>query len=111
MKYFHRKEFACHCGCGKDAVDYKLAELVDAIREHFGVPVHVTSGNRCPNYNAAVGGSRDSQHLRSKAADIQVKGVKPQDVADFAETLLKEGGIGKYESFTHVDVRKNKARW
>ena len=111
MKYFTRAELACHCMCGKDTVDYKLAELLDAIREHFGVPVVVTSGNRCPNYNAQVGGGRNSQHLRGKAADIKVEGVKPQDVADFAETLLTEGGIGRYNSFTHVDVRDHKARW
>ena len=111
MKYFTRKEFACHCECGKDTVDYALAELVDAIREHFGVPITVTSGNRCPNYNAAVGGRRNSKHLVGKAADIQVKGVKPADVADFAETLLDEGGIGRYDTFTHVDVRNKRARW
>lgn len=111
MKYFTRQEFECHCQCGKDTVDYRLAELLDAIREHFGVPVKVTSGNRCSEYNAYIGGAANSQHLKGKAADIKIKGVKPQDVADYAETLLKEGGIGRYNSFTHVDVRSKKARW
>ena len=111
MKHFTRQEFACHCQCGRDTVDYKLAEVLDAIREHFGVPVKVTSGTRCSEYNSYIGGTLTSQHLFGKAADIQVEGVKPAVVADFAETLLDEGGLGRYNSFTHVDVRKHKARW
>ena len=111
MKHFWREELACNCMCGQDTIDYELADLLDSIREYFGVPVTVTSGNRCPSYNAEIGGGLHSQHLLGKAADIKVKGVKPQDVADFAETLLDEGGIGRYNSFTHVDVRNRKARW
>jgi uncharacterized protein YcbK (DUF882 family) len=71
----------------------------------------VTSGNRCKEYNASIGGGLNSQHLYGKAADIKVEGVNPQEVADFAEELLDEGGIGRYNSFTHVDVRNRKARW
>ncbi len=111
MKYFSRWEFECHCQCGKDTVDYELADLLDTIRGHFGVPVKVISGHRCSQYNAYIGGAANSQHLVGKAADIKVQGVEPTVVADFAETLLKEGGIGRYNSFTHVDVRSKKARW
>ena len=32
-------------------------------------------------------------------------------VADYAETLLTEGGIGIYNTFTHIDVRSVKSRW
>ncbi len=111
MKYFTRDELACNCQCGQDTVDYELGEVLDAIREYFNAKVVVTSGNRCKAYNTQIGGGVNSQHLYSKAADIKVSGVKPQDVADFAEELLTEGGIGRYNSFTHVDVRNRKARW
>ena len=50
--------------------------------------------------------------LLFNAADIKVAGVAPADVADYAETLLPgTGGIGRYSTFTHIDVRPDKARW
>ena len=46
-----------------------------------------------------------------KAADIKISGVTPKKVAVYAETLLPEGGIGIYNTFTHIDVRSVKSRW
>jgi uncharacterized protein YcbK (DUF882 family) len=49
------------------------------------------------------------------AADIVIVGVKPWDIAAFAELLLPtSGGIGLYDyagGFVHVDVREKRARW
>jgi uncharacterized protein YcbK (DUF882 family) len=46
------------------------------------------------------------------AADIVVKGVTPREVAAYANTLMPyTGGIGIYNTFTHVDVRTAKSRW
>lgn len=110
--HFWRKEFACKCGCGLDTVDYELLLVLEEIRAQFGRKVYVTSGCRCEKYNKEIKGYPRSKHLVCKAADIVVDGVDPVDVADFAETLLvRRGGIGRYESFTHVDVRDNMARW
>ena len=43
------------------------------------------------------------------AADIVVKGEKPEDVAAVARKFLgdNKGGVGIYSTFTHVDVREN----
>jgi hypothetical protein len=117
IKYFERREFKCKCGkCGGFPVEpsEKLVKLLDAIRGHFNAPVTITSGVRCKTHNSspAVGGATNSQHLKGTAADIKVKGVAPEKVADYAETLLPgTGGIGRYGTFTHVDVRSNKSRW
>jgi peptidoglycan hydrolase-like protein with peptidoglycan-binding domain len=115
IKYFKRREFACKCGrCGGFPVepDPELLNVLVKIREHFGKPVHVNSGIRCATHNTNVGGATQSQHLRGTAADITVEGVEPHRVATYAETLLpKTGGIGRYNTFTHVDVRKNRSRW
>ena len=35
----------------------------------------------------------------------------PKEVVAYAETLLGEGGIGIYNTFTHIDVRSTKSRW
>ena len=69
------------------------------------------SDYRTPNHNKAVGGTFFPQHSYGKAADIKVQGIAPKEVATYAETLLGEGGIGIYNTFTHIDVRSTKSRW
>ena len=72
----------------------------------------VHSGHRCPPYNAYVGGASASQHMKATAGDFTVEGVSPNTVQEY---LLKRyadtKGIGRYNTFTHIDVRKGKARW
>lgn len=116
IKYFKRSEFACKCGkyCNGFPVEpnEKLVETLETIREHFGVPVTVSSGIRCKTHNTNVGGASKSQHMEGTAADIVVKGVPVSEVVKYAETLMpKTGGIGTYKTFTHIDVRSVKARW
>lgn len=43
--------------------------VLEPWRERVG-PLRVTSGYRSPDVNAAVGGSKTSQHLRGEAADV-----------------------------------------
>ena len=53
-----------------------LAEKVfQPIREHFGVPIHISSGYRSKALNTAVGGSLSSQHCSGKAIDIDMDGT------------------------------------
>ena len=109
---FKVREFACTDGSDPIFVDSELVNVLQKIRAHFGKAVTITSAYRTPGRNKAVGGETYSQHLYGRAADIKVKGVSPQKVAAYAETLLKNtGGIGVYNSFTHIDVRNVKARW
>ena len=109
---FKVREFACSDGSDPIFIDSNLVNVLQKIRTHFGKSVTITSAYRTPGRNKAVGGQTYSQHLYGKAADIKVKGVAPKTVAAYANTLLpKSGGIGTYNSFVHVDVRKTKARW
>ena len=111
MGNFSRSEFACRCGCGFDTVDYALLAALEGLRSHFNAPVYITSGCRCKSHNRAVGGSRGSWHLLGRAADVQVKGVAPEDVAAYCDTLAL-GGLGRYDTFTHIDTRSGRmARW
>ncbi len=111
---FTREEFACnHCGTLPNDPPRELLEILETTRAHFdNVPVIVISGYRCPVHNANVGGSKKSKHMDCIAADIAVKGVHPHNVYNYLVTLLKgKGGLGKYSTFTHVDVRSTPARW
>ncbi len=112
--HFSRVEFACHCGCGKMIVDLRLIEALEALRERIGRPIIVISGCRCAVHNRRKGGVPNSQHLRGRAADLRIAGLSPEEIARHAETIqaIREGGIGLYDTFVHLDVRRNgPARW
>ena len=47
-----------------------IEKCLDPIREVFGDPIMVASGYRCPELNAACGGSPTSEHKTGFAADI-----------------------------------------
>ena len=100
-------------------MDSELVQVLQAIRDHFGAPVVITSGYRTAAHNRAVGGAVYSQHQYGRAADIRVSGVPVEQLAAYAETLLPgTGGIGRYPpragravGWVHVDTRPAKSRW
>lgn len=119
---FKVREFRCRDGSDAIMIDQTLVVLLQAIREHFGKAVTITSGYRTAAHNAAVGGSKSSQHLLGRAADFYVEDVDVATVAAYAETLLPgRGGIGRYPKdakhstrktgWVHIDTRANKSRW
>ncbi len=120
---FNKREFECKCGCKMPSEVFKnvelLAEELQAIRDRFNAPIKINSAYRCISHNRAVGGSKSSQHILGKACDITIAGFSPDEVADGIEVMLSDeslfpfhiGGIGRYNSFTHIDIRPNTARW
>lgn len=108
---FYLKEFECKCGkCKNTIIDDNLVQSLQKIRNHFGKQVIINSGYRCYKHNKAVGGAALSKHRFGMAADIVVKGVAPQTVAAYAETIGMKG-IGLYPTFVHVDTRRSKSFW
>ncbi len=111
-KNFKINEFSCKgkgC-CSKVMIDEKLVGYLQKIRDHFGAAVTINSAYRCAAHNKKVGGSSGSYHTKGQAADIVVKGVKPAEVAKYAETLGILG-IGLYDTFVHIDTRTSKFFW
>jgi uncharacterized protein YcbK (DUF882 family) len=111
--HFNRSEFACKCGCGFDTMDYETLQALERVRAHFGKPITVNSGCRCPAYNKKVRGSVGSQHLLGRAVDISVAGEAPADVQSWLRhTFPARYGIGSYTTFTHLDTRTGgPVRW
>ena len=71
-----------------------LAEKVfEPVREHFGVPIHISSGYRSAALNKCVGGSATSQHCKGQAIDIDMdgtsNGVTNKMVYDYIKDNLK----------------------
>ncbi len=58
-------------------------KILQPVRDHFGLAVFVDSGYRCAALNDAVGGAKNSQHLRGEAADIRVNAVPAREVAEW----------------------------
>ncbi len=109
---FTVKEFACHDGSDAVLVAPRLVMVLQSIRSRFGAAVTINSGYRTPQYNAKIGGVARSQHCYGTAADITVRGQKPAAVAAYARQLMPDwGGVGIYDSFTHIDVRETRSDW
>ena len=115
--HFKLSEFKCKDGTAVPAKYYancqKLMNLLEEIRAACGNrAITVTSGYRTESYNKKVDGAKQSQHLYAAAADIKVSGKSASEVYKLCDRLVgSRGGVGKYSTFTHVDVRGNKARW
>lgn len=65
--------------------------IFQPIREHFGKPIHVSSGYRSKDLNKAIGGSQTSQHSRGQAIDIDMDGsdISNRDVFMFIKDNLE----------------------
>lgn len=110
VRYFKRGEFACKCG-GKYCNGYpaepseKLVRLADTVRAHFGQPATVSSGLRCSQHNAAVGGVYNSRHLTGKAMDFAIAGVSGPALLAYVQSqgvhYAYQIGGGEY---VHMDV-------
>lgn len=61
--------------------------VLDPLRAMVGRPVIITSGYRSQRVNELVGGSKTSQHLSGKAADIHVQGFTPQQMDVVYQTM------------------------
>ena len=98
---------------------WRLVDVLEWLREKNGTTgVLVTSWYRDSRYNTAVGGAPRSMHMTCGAADIVKIGCIPSEVADMLEGHpdAKLFGIGRYKSFTHLDIRAmigrpSPARW
>lgn len=106
---FSVNEFECSCGkCTETLINIDHVVKLQQLRHDLGSSIHINSAYRCPAHNAAIGGEKNSMHMKGHATDIVVKGMTPNEVADACE---KFDGLGRYDTFTHIDSRGFKARW
>lgn len=57
--------------------------ILQPVREHFGKPVKINSGFRCPDLNKATGGSATSDHCKGQACDFEIDGIANADLAQW----------------------------
>lgn len=83
-------------------------KILNPARYHLGRAIYITSGYRCPQLNAAVGGAADSQHVKGEAVDITTRSLaKNRDLfrilvqlGNFDQLIWENGG-----DWIHVSYR------
>ena len=82
MKHFSISELTSSATALREGIDNRpnkcayhllhvlVDQLLDPIREAWGEPIVVSSGYRCKQLNALVGGVKNSHHILGCAADI-----------------------------------------
>lgn len=94
----------------------KLAENVfQPIRDHFGVPIRISSGYRSKALNTAVGGSLSSQHCKGEAIDIDMDGtsITNKQIFDFVKAnvnfdqMIWEFGTDANPNWVHVSYNSD----
>ena len=116
-KNFNSNEFDCKCNCStckQTLIDMDHVANMQTLRDRVGKAITQNCAYRCPEHNAEVGGVSNSQHPQGFSSDITIAGMTPNEVADVSEPIFN--GIGRYDTFTHVDSRAMlqkgvKARW
>lgn len=96
----------------------RMADVADAcfepLRQHFGVPIGVSSFYRSPTLNAAIGGSRSSDHCLGAAIDLDaIPGTGVTNSALFwwlrqhvsFDQLIWEFGDDTEPAWVHVSYR------
>ena len=110
VKWFKKEEFRCHCGgehCdGYPAqVDARLLDLADRVREHFGAPMLISSGLRCPVHNQNVGGVANSRHMTGKAMDFRIRNQGSAKVLEYALSMPQVRYAYAIDgNYIHMDV-------
>lgn len=96
----------------------RAGEAADAVREEYGGGLRVLSGWRGGAYNRCIGGATASLHLRGMALDLAPVGGSPGAVARLhgAAVAVRSrgvfaGGIGRYGTFVHIDIRGANVDW
>lgn len=62
--------------------------VLEPLRKHYDKPISIKSGFRCPELNGAVGGASTSQHTKGEAADIEIYGIRNDDIWNFIVSHL-----------------------
>lgn len=104
---FKIKEFACKDGSDAIILHSEFVSKIQQIRTHFGKPLNINSAYRTREHNRREGGSSNSFHIKGRAFDLFIKGVNPNDLARYAQSI-GINGIIRYSWGIHVDSRPKK---
>ena len=100
-----------------EAMRYVAVNVFDKVRQHFGLPIFISSFFRNAEVNKLVGSSSSSFHLLGAAIDIDPDvfgGVKNSEVFEYIKNhlpfteLIWEFGDEKEPNWVHVALVKGR---
>lgn len=91
---------------------YRLAQTLEQVREVLGKPIIISSGYRCPELNAAIGGSKTSAHMKGLACDFTCPAFgTPYAVAlEIADSVVEFDQIIYEGTWVHLGLSDNPRR-
>ncbi|MCH9664311.1 MAG: DUF882 domain-containing protein [Gammaproteobacteria bacterium] len=92
-------------------MDYTLIAALENMREEYGKPMKINSAYRTRQHNTNVGGVSNSQHRKGRAVDVHIDNQEDGDRLEELAHKYLIGGVGRYNSFIHIDSRGTKAYW
>lgn len=90
------------------------ANIFQPVRDHFKIPIAVTSGYRSEALNKAIGGSQNSQHSKGEALDLDADvlgGTENQYIFHYIhqhlvfDQLIWEFGTDDNPAWVHVSFK------
>jgi uncharacterized protein YcbK (DUF882 family) len=99
-------KLACSCGCGM-LPELEFMWRIERLRVVFGKPLKVSSGARCPEYNAKVSAtrSRTGPHTTGRAIDFAVSHADADKLLGLSYQLgftgrgVNQKGAGRFVHF------------
>lgn len=93
-----------------------LARAIELIRKEFGEPIGLNSVYRTPETNKNAGGKKGSYHLKCMAVDLEVDDEKLGKLYNaihklMAKRIIPKGGLKRYSSHVHYDIRGRFVTW
>ena len=98
---------------------YVAENVFQPVREHFGVPIYVSSFFRSEALNKAVRGSSSSTHTKGEAMDLDAdvyEGVSNAQIFEYIKNnlefdqLIWEFGTDENPAWVHVSLSKRNNR-
>lgn len=98
---------------------YVAENVFQPVREHFGVPIYVSSFFRSEALNKAVRGSSSSTHIKGEAMDLDAdvyEGVTNAQIFNYIkdnlefDQLIWEFGTDENPAWVHVSLSKRNNR-
>ena len=107
-KYFSEDELRCQ-GTGQINMNETFMERLIELREKLNKPMVISSGYRSEAHNIAIGGSKNSAHLKRCAVDVVCYGHLAYEIVKLAMELefsgigVKQNGVHA-KRFIHIDT-------
>jgi uncharacterized protein YcbK (DUF882 family) len=102
---FNEDEFRCPC-CGAAEMTMRFMETLQHLRVIFGRGLTISSGFRCEDHNASIGGG--APHPTGNAADIPIYGEDAHRLVTLAMPLFTGIGFKQHsmmdKRFIHLDL-------